>query len=308
MNEFPILLSWSSAQSPDSLGYQVLILDYQQESTLASDRYSPHPQRVAEGALAMGWGLGRRGELLPWVERQVGWKRHLPCRIQKPRLLMSACGGYGFFTSSSPAGWDPDQLWMWCRRSGAKWLIWEQPGSQVLALQWDPLSNGLWLAIRCPKGSHQLLYIHGREVRCWLRHRLFAPSHFVISLTGQWLAFIHRLDNQIYRMDLATRRLDQLNLTGAEWECREGLFVHRHSLQISPDSQRLFYATSYLQIGGPIRGGSLYALSTRVPAQPRRIALEGIGSGVCVRLHVPNALCLSSANPARSSLVSQGGA
>lgn len=267
MNPFPLLLTLDFGEE-----YRVYRWHYRRGRKLDHDRLLS-PTLVAASASAVGWSNVKEPVL------QAQDTDLLPAG----RTCRRSPDGRWQWRLSPQCGWPaPDRLWE--SQGGAERLVWHQPGCEILDLQADPRGNGVFLAVRSPMGEHQLLHWNPRAQKaiCVLRHVDFRPLEFALTPDAGAVVFVHQQDDQLYRLDLAGQRLHQLSVPQLESESRNGYRVYRCSPAVSPDGERIFYCTAYLELRDLdlVNGGNLYVAPARGGGL-RRLALEPFEGEAC---------------------------
>jgi hypothetical protein len=259
MTQYPMLITLEQNQS-----YRTCRLQYQAGTLVSEDRLGVLAL-VADQASAAGWLQGP----VPLLQDQGRIRPHRDCQTlpQGHGGRLSPEGRWEWRIHPLQ-GWPPPfQLFERDRLNQRENTVWEKPGWEILDLQIDPNSPGVYFAVQPPLGPPQLLHWNPlrRKLQCVLRHVDFRPIEFAVAPDGQSLAFVHQSDDQLYRLDRVSHHLIQLSIPQLEGETQAGYRAYRTSPAYSPDGQRIFYCTAYLELSGLELNnwGHLYAL----PAQ-----------------------------------------
>ncbi|MBX3167471.1 MAG: hypothetical protein KF760_08660 [Candidatus Eremiobacteraeota bacterium] len=264
--------------------YNTYLLDYHSGASLGRDRWGT-PRLLARQSSACGWQAGGIPLLIGRGPAPTGVE-FLPAR-QGARL---STDGRWLWKPHPQAPWPaPQRVVQIDRQLMRTEVIWKKEGWEVLDLQVDTDGQGLYFAVRCPGGCGQLWHWcpHRRTHQLLLDNADFHPIEFTVHPSRSGLAFVDQNDDQVYYYPFGGSGIRCLSQPRREQECQGSRGVYRCSPAFSPDGNRLFYCTAFLEMeGGSLcNSGNLYVTSMLED----KLRLVSLGDEGC-----PINLCLPS--------------
>lgn len=300
--QYPVLITLEEPSGPQAWRF-----DYQQMSRVEDDRWS-QARQVAQACSAQGWLPDFQPLLLNQGDGQPQEKALM---LPQGKAEKGSWDGAFCWRLEPRQGWPPPYQLVQRKLSrgpeslsGPEQIVWERSGWEILDLCPEPAGPGLYFAVQPPIGERQLLYWNPirRKTECIFRHRDFQPLEFSVSPRGESLVFVHQEDDQVYRLDYRSLSLHQLSIPQLEVENQQGYRAYRCSPTYSPDGQRVFYSTAYLEMCGLelCNWGNLYVAAVQ-GGYLRRISLDGLEEACILNVipapqaHNPSAWPLTAA-------------
>lgn len=275
MQTYPLLVTTDFQEG--LAGIEVHRILVRQAEKLYDDQFTALG-KVATRSNAIGWVAPQK----PILQRISGTARSASKTalwVESGRKSKVSADQRWHWSLSPQGAWPaPYQLVELDKQSGQQRVVWEDPSCEIVDLQVDPSGCGVYFVVDCTLGLPRLMFWDSHQQKSFCRYRKsdFQPGEFAVHPDGKTLAYVHQEDDQIYRVDLPTRRQRRVSEPELELEYHCGYRAYRTSPTFSPDGSRLFYCTAYLELSGMelINWGHLYILSEE-QGQLRRLELNG---------------------------------